>query len=408
MNESAELTILQTPIRADLVFVPGGAETILTSIEQRAREQAAALDVTKPKDRDGFGSLRFKVRRLKAELDRTGKDLKDEYQAKINQIDAERRTIRERMEALEVEVYKPLADFKAMEAARVEGHTTALALVEAWGAIDPVWSAAEIAERMEVYGKSDLLTRDWQEFHDKAQTAARNAFNALKVAKVDAAERKAAAVEAERLQAEEVERQRIEAARIQAAREATIAAEAAEAARVEAERRAAEEAAHEARRVATEHQRLVDEAREAAERAEAERLRVVQETERRRVATEKAAQQERDAAALREHAAIARAEKAERERIEAARQAEERRIAAVHQAKVDRLAAVETERRRVQEAQDAAERAQRKREQDVAHKRKINREAVADLVGVGLTEEQSQAVVTALAKGAVRHCRVEY
>lgn len=44
----------------------------------------------------------------------------------------------------------------------------------------------------------------------------------------------------------------------------------------------------------------------------------------------------------------------------------------------------------------------------LAHRRKINREAVADLVAAGLAEDQGIAVVTALAKGAVRHCSISY
>ena len=39
MSDVTEVTVLTENLRADLVFVPGGADAILTSIERRARDQ---------------------------------------------------------------------------------------------------------------------------------------------------------------------------------------------------------------------------------------------------------------------------------------------------------------------------------------------------------------------------------
>ena len=44
----------------------------------------------------------------------------------------------------------------------------------------------------------------------------------------------------------------------------------------------------------------------------------------------------------------------------------------------------------------------------IAHKRKINTEALAVLVKIGLTEDQGKAVVSAVAKGEIPHVSITY
>jgi hypothetical protein len=244
--------------RAELIFVPGGAEKVLASIIAKARAEAATLDVSRARDRDAMRSLAYKLRRLKTTGDESGKALKADYLAKINPIDAERRVWRDEMDVLVAEIVAPAEKFDADEAARLLAHETAIAELIAIGDAAPGLSSAELMALIEKLAHTHPV-RQWQEFEDRAGKARRNAHNALVVESGVAVAREAAEAEAARLAEEEAERQRQETARLQAEREAEIARQAAEAARLAAEAVAAEEAARVAREA--------EEARLAAERA---------------------------------------------------------------------------------------------------------------------------------------------
>lgn len=206
--------------------------------------------------------------------------------------------------------------------------------------------------------------------------------------------------------------------------------------RIEAEQKAAEEALK--KQIESDHEMAllmndkVD--REAAEaKAEAERQRAAHEEEIRRQAAEQArieadlaAQREREAAAKREadlQAAKEKAEadakasqeRAEREAREAQERAERQAQEARELAEREKQAAIEAEQRKAREA-EAARLAEEKRiadeaaarAADVAHRKAVNNKALADLVAVGLTEEQARAVITAIAKGEVSAIRITY
>jgi len=174
--------------------------------------------------------------------------------------------------------------------------------------------------------------------------------------------------------------------------------------------------------------------RDAAEaKAEAERKRIAHEEEIKRQAVEQArieaeqkAQQEREAAAQRERDLQAKAEQAERDRIAAqeraereAREAQERtaRLAqeAREQAEREKQAAIAEEQRKAKAAEDARLAEEKRiadeaaaRAADVAHRKAVNNKALADLVAVGLSEEQARAAITAIAKGEVTAIRITY
>jgi hypothetical protein len=70
--------------------------------------------------------------------------------------------------------------------------------------------------------------------------------------------------------------------------------------------------------------------------------------------------------------------------------------------------ALVAERKRVADEQAAAEAERASRAKDKAHRAAINNEAMADLVAAGLDDKTARAAVTAIARNAVRHCRIEY
>lgn len=152
-------------------------------------------------------------------------------------------------------------------------------------------------------------------------------------------------------------------------RKAAEAKARAEAKAIERERRAREEGERQAREEA---ERKVIDARLAAERAE----------------REKAEAQER----------AARAEQA---------QAESEKRAA-EQAEQARLKAIDDERAAVARQKEQEEAAARARQESHEHRRTINREALAALVAVGLSDELGKAVIMAIAGGQVPHVSIAY
>ena len=410
--------------RAELIFVPGGAAKVLDSIKERARKEAATLDVSRPRDRDAMRSLAYKLRRLKTTGDDSGKDLKADLMAKVNPIDAERRVWRSEMDELIAEIIAPAEAFDAAEETRIREHEAAVA--------DLVWpkftdsmepTSAEATALIDALDHMHVA-RQWQEFSDRAAHTRANSRNALLVARMNAETREKAEAEAARIAEEAAEAERQEAIRLQAEREAEIARQAAEAARVAAEVAAREEAAKVAaeaerariqaeRAAQAEIDRLAAEQRAATEAAEAERMRIIlaaEEAEARAAAAlvaeqERAAQLERDRMAAEERAK------------QAAAKAETDRIAAAEQAERDRLAAVETERQRVEGERLREEAATRRREEDKAHKAKVNRAArdaivkvIDSVAGSGGDQDTTtaKAIVEAIARGEIPNVRISY
>jgi hypothetical protein len=360
MNEQItgrELATIET-LRAELVFVPGGVEAILTQVEKQAREQAAALDISTTKGRDAIKSLAAKVARSKTALDDMGKGLSDEWRKKADAIHAERRTIRDRLDALKEEVRKPVTDWENADKARIAAHEAALAQMDEAVRFSREPSPTEIQERI---NHLTGLTRDWQEFERRATAARTAALIVLTEMKAAAEKREAERADLERLRREQAERAQRE-------RDEKIAAEAAERARIAAEEKAASEAKAAALAAARERERV------ERERAEA----------------------------------LARAEKAERDRVAAEEAAKLREQQAAEAAEKRRLQAIEDERQRVAAEQAAVAKATYERERDKVHRAMINAKARDALIAAGLSADAAKVAVTAIAKGEIPHIRIAY
>jgi hypothetical protein len=330
-------------------------------------------DVSTKKGREAIASMAAKIARTKTAADTFGKQLKAEYKAKVDGIDAIRRIFWDGLEALQKEFRAPLTEFEEAEKARVDGHEAALAAIAGLTALDGVPTTDAIADRLTIAQAVDTST--FQEFTARAEAAKADA-----VAKLEAMLKAAEQRDAERAELERLRRE--DEARRQREREDQIAAQA----RAEAEAKARQEAEEAERRAQAEQRRIEREAREAAERAAAEQRRAEQ---------EKQDAEERAAAA-------------ERRAKEAAEQAERDRVAAEERAKREAEAAVERERQRVEQERREAEEAARRREQDREHRAKIHREIVAALKLFSIDEDTARAIVTAIAKGDMPHAVIVY
>ena len=165
---------------------------------------------------------------------------------------------------------------------------------------------------------------------------------------------------------------------------------------------------------AAELDRLRKEAEEKARLEREENIRREAAEQAKRDAEAKA-QAEIDAAARRESEARAATERAEREKIEAQQKAEREAKAAAEKAEQEKNAAIAAERRRQEEAESARLAEQKRiaeeearRAADKEHRRSINRQAIADLIESGLTQEMAEKALIAIASGKVSAVSIKY
>lgn len=284
-----ELVIVDTLVPA-VVFSDGGVDKILSDVEAQVR--AEKVDISTVAGRKACASLAHKVARSKTALDDMGKALTADLKAQTGRVDAERRKIRDRLDALKDEVRLPLTEWENAETRRAEGHESAIrTILNQTTFNDAMPPVQEIQSR--ILGLDGLMDRDWQEFSSRAKDMHKKVSGWLEQILATAIKREAEAAEADRLRKEEAERSRVareEQIAAEAAARATLRAEAnANAAKVAAQARAERDRAAVA--TAQRDAMLAAEAQKAAE----ERAERAVEDERRRVAAV-AAEQERQQA----------------------------------------------------------------------------------------------------------------
>ncbi|MGR7948858.1 hypothetical protein ACU6HM_06225 [Alcaligenes sp. RM2] len=355
MTEVLELTELPPAETALQIYqTPNGLDPYIERIRQEVTGHAPNLKTDK--GRKEIASRAFKVRKIKAALDGLGKEQVDRLKEIPKLIDAERKRMRDELDALADEVRKPLTDWEEAEASRVALHRAALdgmaEQAREVGGLD----VETLRQRIAIV-ESAVMGESWEEFEAEAHRVKAKALEILNAALTERQK-----YEAE--QAELAELRRKQAEQEQKDREAEIARQAAEKARADAEAKA---------------------------------------------------QAEREAAAKREADAKAAAERADRERAEAIerqKQAEARaeaeRLAAEQRAKDAAEAARQAEIKRQADAKAAEEAEQRRREADIAHKASINNAALAAFIEKGLPDACAKQAVILIAKGLIPAIRIQY
>ncbi|USP47004.1 hypothetical protein [Alcaligenes faecalis] len=355
MNEVLELTELPPAETALQVYQTAkGLDPYIERIRQEVTGHEP--DLKTKKGRDAIASRAFKVRKIKAALDGLGKEQVDRLKEIPKLIDAERKRMRDELDALADEVRKPLTDWEEAEANRVALHRADLdgmaEQAREVGGLD----VETLRQRIAIV-ESAVMGESWEEFEAEAHRVKAKALEILNAALTERQK-----YEAE--QAELAELRRKQAEQEQKDREAEIARQAAEKARTDAEAKA---------------------------------------------------QAERDAAAQREADAKAAAERAERERAEAIerqKQAEARaeaeKLAAEQRAKEAAEAARQAEIKRQADEKAAEEAEQRRREEDKAHKASINNAALAAFIENGLPDECAKQAVILIAKGLIPAVKIQY
>ena len=389
-----EIAVIDNTAIAQAFATPSGIDVLIQRIKSEA--SAEVPDLTTKKGRDRIASLAYKVSKTKTLVDDFGKELVAEEKKRLALIDADRKKWRDECDKLRDEIRKPLTDWEQAESDRIQRHKDAIQQLRELSAL-AMGTDSEAIATLIAQAEAVTLGDHWQEFAAEAGKAKDETLSILRLDLQRRQQYEAEQAELARLRAEAARREqedadrraaeaKAQAERLAAEREAQRIREAEERARREAEEAAAKaradaEAAARAEREAAERARIASEQAEARAKAEAEAAKLrEQDAERRRVESE---------------------ERAKREAQEAAERAER-----------DRIAAVEAERQRAERQriaeQEAAAKAQAEREANKEHMRRINREALAGIVAVGISKEQGKSLIKAISSGTVPHVSIEY
>lgn len=345
MSETTDLVVIEKKNALTVFKSSDQIEEILAKVEREV--MSFVPDVSTAKGRKEIASLAYRVAQTKTYLDSLGKDLVAELKEIPKLIDGNRKTVRDRLDALKEKARQPLSDYEAeqerikAEQQMLDWHTEALADNEAFdkAARESFESDHEIALLL-----NDKFDRDAVEAKAEADRQRIAHEEEIKRQAVEQASQEAEA---------QAQRDRDAAAR----REAQLIAQAAQekADRIAAQERAEREAKEAQERTA----RLAQEAREQAER---EKQQAIESAQRK-------AQEEADRI------------KRETEQKEAARLAEEKRV-----------------------ADEAAKRAANE-----AHRKAVGTDVVKGLVEhAGLTREQAIATLKALMSNSIPHTSINY
>lgn len=302
MNDQTETALTIIPAAIDLPALFGRADAIdklIADIEARAR--AEAPDLTTAKGRAAIASLANKVAKAKVALDEAGKALTDDWRRQTDAVNAERKKVRDRLDALKLEVRAPLTEWEEAEKSRVEALVERVARLETATA-DPDAPAADVAA---LIAKVEAVALDdtWQEFAATAGKAKDSTLTRLRRHHAEAVKREADAAELVRLRAEAAERE----AKEQAERDAREA----EDRRIAAERAEEERQRHESERAAQIEREKAEAAKRAAKDAEERAAAAAKETEARHAKELADAKAREEAAAQRERDRIAAEQQAE-------------------------------------------------------------------------------------------------
>ena len=204
------------------LFAPGGLDPIIEAIEREAR--SLVPDISTAKGRKEVASNAAKVAKAKTYLDDIGKSYVAELKDLPRKIDAARKVMRDRLDALKDEVRAPLTEYELAEQKRIDNIKGCIAEIRQ----EPPdgSTAAEIQDRITNLVAFDMSAVAWDEFANEA-TAARDAALASLRSRLEARRHYEELLEAKRqLEQERAERERQE-------RERQIAEQAAARARAE-------------------------------------------------------------------------------------------------------------------------------------------------------------------------------
>lgn len=360
MNETTTALVSIGTLTPVQLFTEGKMNPLIEEITREVRSHVP--DISTAKGRKEIASLALRVAKSKVYLDDLGKDLVSEWKEKSKKVDEVRKKMRDDLDSLKEEARKPLTEYEEKEELRLKKHESRILEIEkVLGFYNSENDSNQLKSAIDELSGVEI-DDSWDEFKARAETA--------KIVSLKHLERLLASRIKHEQEQEELKRLRQEkASQEQKEREERIAKEAAQKARIEAEEKARKEAAR------IEEIRLAEirKAQEDAERSEREK--------------QDAIRKQKEAE---ENARLAK-EQAEKEKAEAEKRAKE------------------SERLRIQKEKEDQDRASAAREADLKHKKTINNAALdAICLFSGVSKEQSQSIVQAIALGKVPNVKINY
>jgi colicin import membrane protein len=304
MSETIERTDVALVLQNPVAVLTDGAKFDALYASIKAEATAHQPDTATDKGRKAIAAMAFRITRTKTAIDAAGKQLNEEARARIGVVDAARREIRERLDALASDVRKPLTEWEGADKARKDRVSNATEALNLAAMVSPQMSSTDIEGSISevsnfvispaLFGEDmkritdlrDLIAESLRTHHTRAikEEADRAELDRLRTeaaarAEADRLAKEAADAEAARDKEREAEAERTQAAAVLAAQTAAANKAAAEIAELERQRKADADKA-EADRVA-EQKRHADElakiqrdrlVKEAADAAEAKRI----------------------------------------------------------------------------------------------------------------------------------------
>lgn len=285
MSETTDLVVIEKSSALTVFKSSDQIEEILQKVEREV--MSFVPDVTTAKGRKEIASLAYRVAQTKTYLDGLGKDLVAELKEVPKLIDANRKTVRDRLDALRDKARKPFTEWEA-EQERIAAEKAAEEERQRIAA-EELAAAEALKKQFESDHEIALLLNDK---FDRDTAEAKAEAERQRIAREEEIKRQA--IEQERIEAEQKARQEREAA---AKREADLkaAAEQAERNRIEAQERAEREAKEAKEKAEREKQQAIEaeqlKARQEADRIkrEAEQKEATRLAEEKRIADESAA-----------------------------------------------------------------------------------------------------------------------
>lgn len=231
MSEITDLVVIEKSTALDVFVSSDSVEDIISKVEREVESFVA--DVNTNKGRKDIASMAYKVAQSKTYLDGLGKDLVAELKEVPKLIDANRKTVRDRLDALRDKVRQPLTEWEAeQERIKVEEEAKR--------------AAEELAKQVEVDHEialllNDKLDRDLLEAQQEAERQRIAHEEELKRQAAEQAKREAAEAARREIDAAAAREREALLAKERAEREYKEAAEQAERNRIAAEQRAERE-----------------------------------------------------------------------------------------------------------------------------------------------------------------------
>lgn len=359
-----ELIVIPKETALEVFTQTNGLDSYIRQIEDEVN--SFVPDISTAKSRAAIASIASKIAKSKTYLDGVGKELVDKLKEQPKLVDAERKRMRDKLDALKDQVRKPLTDWENAEESRIDEIKTVLEMMKQIP--DAGFGSVAIATHLKRLKSTVIDKERFMEFTEDAAV--------IKDEYVERCERLLVQVEKHEEEQKELERLRAEkVAREQKEREERLVKEA-----EERGKREAEEAA----------KREIEKVQAAAFAAQ-EKLRIEREAEDRA----KAAIEEG-----KERMRLAEEAKKEAERLEKDRAAKELEYQREQQ-KLRDEALKEAEAKRL-----AQEEAARIANED--HRKKIISETIESLIDLEFDEGHAENIVMLILEGKVKHVSIKF